>query len=363
MFFGRKKSQEKTPVTQEAIDGVVARAVAEGDMVNLAFAFSPNSPLRDVSPEVLDTPKYAYLRATPEARTPAFEEALRLASRADIQAHHREQLSSKRPAQLHAELVLALADNAVRLHKYTVAGQAYEKLRIREKMRDLFASEADRALDAGDTDKAAHGYRIATGLSYDYAAFPEPMPLVPNYQARALMLHAIYPRRSEDCVAMLPPQQQMQVALEYFLLDPALAARLLNKPLDLLADFLAALVRLRDPQWDAFAKRYREACDQVNRLAERLKEQEQQAQQSGNGTLQAEIAAQETGFRPEEVPAMLLGRGIERGEWWQYLKDLAYQHPAAVLFVARQVISKDQEILLPRYFSGGPLGKKLGLYA
>lgn len=363
MFFGRKKTVEKTGVTQEDIDGAIARAVAEGDMVNLAFVFSPNSPLREGSPEILSTPKYAYLRATPESRNAAFDQALMLASRAEIREHNREQLSSKRPAQLHAELVLLLADNAVRLHKYTVAGQAYEKLRIREKMRDLFASEADKALDAGNVDTAARGYRIASGLSYDYAAFPEPMPLVPNYQSRALMLHAIYPRKPEDCVAMLPPQAQAQVALEYLLLDPALAARLITRPIDLLADFLAAYVRQRDPNWDDFARRYREACEQVNKLADRLKTQEQQAGKTDNGRLQAEVAAQELGFKPEEVPAMLLGRQIERGEWWQYLKDLAYQHPASVLFVARQVISKEHEILLPRYFHDAPLGRKLGLYA
>ncbi len=248
MLFGRKKTVQTKTVSQDGIDGAIARAVAEGDMVNLAFVFSPNSPLREGSPEILETPKYAYLRAMPESRTPYFEQALALTSRADIREHNRAQLSSKRPAQLHAELVLLLADNAVRLHKHTVAGQAYEKLRIREKMRDLFAAEADKALDAGNVETAARGYRIASGLSYDYAAFPEPMPLVPNYQSRALMLHAIYPRKPEECVAMLPPQQQAQVALEYLLLDPALAARLLSRPTDLLADFLAAYVRQRDPQ-------------------------------------------------------------------------------------------------------------------
>jgi hypothetical protein len=263
---------------------------------------------------------------------------------------------------LHAELVLAVADNAVRLDKHTVAAQAYERLRIRDKMRDLFAAQADAALDAGDVELAAKGYRIAVGLSYDYAAFPEPLPLIPNYQTRALMLHAIYPRRPEDSVALLPPDRQMQVALEYLLLDPALAARLAHKPLDLLASFLAAFIRQRDPRWDDFVGRYREACDMVNAMAERLKQQEQQGA-GGDGQLRAEVAAQEADFSPREVPAKLLGRAIEPGEWWQYMKDLSYQHPAAVLFVTRQVVAKDQEVLLPRYFRGAALGQRLGLYS
>jgi hypothetical protein len=359
-MFGRKKSTStKAEVTQADIDGCIARAIAEGDMVNLNFCFSPNSPLRQESPENLQSDKYTYLRPTGE-RSALYDEALQLASRPDIQAHHKEQLSTKRPAQLHAEVVLALADNAVRLEKYTVAGQAYERLRIRERMRGLFTKEGIAAVDAGDMPRAARAFRVASGLSYDYAAFPEPLPLAPNYQSRALMLHAIYPRNPLDSVAMLPPDRQLQVALEYLLLDPALAAPLLEKPLETQADFLAEYVRQRDPRWDVFAQRYREAVDMVNAVAERMKQVEQQ--QGANSQLAAEIAAQEAGIKPEEVPAKLLGRNIEKGEWWQYLKDLAYQHPAAVLFVARQIVAKDTEILLPRYVRDAPLGKKLGLY-
>lgn len=361
MLFGRKKNTSgKQEVTQAEIDGCIARAIAEGDMVNLVFCFSPNSPLRQESPEVLDTDKYEYLRPA-QQKGAYYDDALRLASRADIQSHHREQLATKRPPQLHAEVVLALADNAVRLDKYSVAAQAYERLRIRERMRELFAQQALAALDAGDIPTAARGYRIAAGLSYDYAAFPEPLPLIPNYQTRALMLHAIYPRTPQESVAMLPPDRQIQVALEYLLLDPALSAQLLDKPLETKAAFLAEYVRQRDPQWEAFAQRYREAVDIVNKIAEHMQQAEQRP--GANAQLAAEIAAQELGIKPEEVPAKLLGRSIEPGEWWQYLKDLAYQHPAAALFISRQVVSKDQEIIMPRFVRDSPLGKKLGLYA
>jgi hypothetical protein len=97
----------------------------------------------------------------------------------------------------------------------------------------------------------------------------------------------------------------------------------------------------------------------VNQLADRLKEQEEAG--GKDGQLRAEVAAQELGFSPSEIPAKLLGRSIDRGEWWQYLKELAYQHPASVLFLTRQVISKDQEVLLPRFYRDAPLGQKLGL--
>lgn len=362
MLFGKKKEAVKTAVTPDDIAGAAARAVAEGDMVNLVFAFSPNSPLRQNSPELLHTAKYAYLRAQDGARTAAFDEALRLATRADIAEHNRLQLETKRPAQLHADLVLRLADNAVGLGKYTVAAQAYERLRVRERMRDLFAEQGDAALDAGDIERAAHGYRIASGLSYDYAAFPEPLPLVPNHATRALMLHAIYPKRPEESIALAPPERHMEMALEYLLLDPALASRLYNRPVGVMADFLAAYVRQGDDRWDVFAARYREASDMVNRMAEHMQQQARQGS-TDNGQLQAEVALQEMDFKPEEVSSRLLGRSIESGEWWQYLKDLAFQHPAAILFVSRQMVAKDQEIILPRFYHEAPLGKKLGLYA
>jgi len=359
--FGRKKTETKRTITQAEIDGCLAKAVAQGDMVNLKFAFSPNSPLRQESPEILESAKYAYLRPADGERDNAFQAALTLVSRSDIQRHHTEQLNAKRPAQLHAEVVLALADNAVRLEKFTVAAQAYEMLRIRERMREEYAKQADAALDAGDLSTAVRGYRIATGLSYDYAAFPESMPLVPNFQSRALALHAIYPKRPEDSIALLPPERQIAAALNYLLLDPELAARLHGKPADLLVKFITEYVRQRDPKWDEFVGRYREACELVREYADRMKQLAEQKQEAG-AKLREEIALQELGLDPKEVPAKLLGRTIEPGEWWQYMKDLVYQHPAAVLFVTRQVVSKDQEIVIPRFYQDAPLGRALGLF-
>ncbi|MBI1320585.1 MAG: hypothetical protein GC168_16805 [Candidatus Hydrogenedens sp.] len=360
-MFGKKKTETKRPVGQADIDACLAKAVAQGDMVNLKFAFTPNSPLRDESPEVLDTAKYAYLRPSDADRGGAYDQALALVSRPEIQQHHVTQLKAKRPAQLHADVVMALADNAVRLEKFTVAAQAYEMLRIRERMREEYAAQAEAALDQGDLNTAVRGFRIATGLSYDYAAFPEPMPLVPNYQSRALMLHAIYPKRPEDSIALLPPERQIPAALNYLLLDPELAARLREKPADVLVNFIAEYVRQRDPQWDEFVKRYREACEIVRDIGEKMKGIADQKQEQG-AKLREEIALQELGVDPKEVPAKLLGRSIEPGDWWQYLKDLVYQHPASVLFVTRQMVTRDIEIVMPRFYQNAPLGRALGLF-
>ena len=43
---------------------------------------------------------------------------------------------------------------------------------------------------------------IALGLQYDYAAFPEPLPAVPDYQERAPALHSVYPASTEQTLSL-----------------------------------------------------------------------------------------------------------------------------------------------------------------
>lgn len=358
-MFGKKQVQTKAAVSQETIDECVAKAVAEGDFVNLRFLFSPNSPLRAYSSEDITSEKYGYLRPS-DTRDAHYQDALKLSSTPQIQQHNKAQLEYRGPAQLHADLVLRTGDHALRLEKFTVAAQAYELLRIREKMREEFLSQADAALDAGDVARAVRGYVIGTGLRFDYAAFPEPLPGTPNYQSRALMLHAVYPQRPEDCVCLLPPKIHVQAALEYLLLDPQAAARLMERPEDQLLEFLVLLVETRDPEWSAFVDRYKGACDLLKEFGEALK-REQEENEDTTVSLEEEIEEQQDTRNPALIPAKLLGREIPNGEWWQYLKELAYQHPAAALFVTRQIISRDTEIIMPRYVKDSPVVTRLGL--
>ena len=75
-----------------------------------------------------------------------------------------------------------------------------------------------------------------------------------------------------------------------------------------------------------------------------------------------EEVAEQMGDDPMAVTQLLLGREIEGGEWWQYLKEIAYEHPAAILFIARQAIG-DQEILVPRLRGGSPVADRVGIQA
>lgn len=356
--MARTREIQKAPVSQETIDRCLAKAVAEGDIVSLRFLFISYSPLRAESTEDINTEKYAYL--VPDADGgPRFEDALALAKTPAIQAHVRVQLEKKGPPQLPSELVMRLADNAVQLGKFKAAAQAYELLRIRARMQQTFLDEADAALDANDIPRAVHGYRVAVGLDYDYAAFPEPMPAAPNYQSRAQILHAEYPRRPEDAVALQPPDRHVAIALGYLLLNVQIAARLEERPLDVRLAFLVELVNQLDPEWAAFAQRYRDAGRLVAAIGARLqKEASQRGQAAG---LAEEIKALQQEEDPADIPRVLLGRDIPDGEWWQYIKELAYEHPASVLFVVRQFVNKDLEIIMPRYASNSPVIEALGL--
>ncbi|MBP8129521.1 MAG: hypothetical protein KA184_08050 [Candidatus Hydrogenedentes bacterium] len=357
-----RKQEGKPPIDSATIDYALAKAVADGDIVNLRQLFAPASPLRTWSPENIYTPKYKYLLPSPEQEdTPLFREALEVAQDPNIAEHARAQLEKDGPPQLHAALVLALADNAVRLGKHSSAAQAYELLRIRPRMQEEFLRQGDAAFDNDDVQRAAAAYFIGTGLAYNYAAFPEPLPVVPDYQTKALILHADYPSNPENCIALQAPDVFVGSALTYLLLDAEAAARLDARPFEQRVAFLVSYVRLRDPEWDVFAARYREACALTEEFGRRLQRETAPVEDSGASGLAQEIEQQYAERDPCDIEARMLGRTIADGEWWQYLKELACRHPAAALFVARQTAGNDVEIIVPRMREDCPLAAPLGI--
>lgn len=347
-------SVESKSVDFELVASALAKAIYEGDFVNFRLIFAPFSPARTFSTENFDMPKYEYLLPDEEvSEERAYKDCLAEVRRLETKTHILRELDAKRPPQMPSNLLLMLADNAVRHGKYSSAAQAYEVLRIRAQMQNEFLEQADAALDKGDVATGAKGYAVATGLAYDYAAFPEPLPLTPDFQTRALMMHAEYPQTLAECVGMWDAEKLVKTALVYLLAGADMAARLDSRPLDFRVIFLKELVRHRDPLWAEFIEHYAAAGSVLKRFADRLRELE--AEQ----TLAQQIEAQ-LGEDPREISAALLGRTIQDGEWWQYLKELAYEHPAAALFVARQAVG-DLEILIPRHAPGSPVAKALGL--
>ncbi len=354
----RSANAVEKSVDMDLVAQALATAICDGDLVNFQALFAAYSPARQTSMEELEADKYTYLLPDDAQRSKAeFAAALDAVREETTWSHVQTELEANRPAQLHSGLLMMLADNAVREGKYSVAAQAYELLRIRHKMMDEFLRQADAALEAGDVSRGVRGYLVAVGLSYDYAAFPEPLPAVANYQAKALMLHGVYPTRPEDCIALQEAETHVSTALHFLLPDEAISARLREYPLDVRLKFLNTLVLHLDSEWDAFTVRYAEACELTRSFGERLK----RTAEPHSETLEEEIEEQQ-GPDPREIMVVLLGREIENGEWWQYLKELGYEHPAGVLFIARQVVG-DTEILLPRMLADSPVPRALGLAA
>jgi len=157
---------------------------------------------------------------------------------------------------------------------------------------------------------------------------------------------------------MQDPEAHVRTALSYLLRDSQASARLDARPLKARLAFLVELVGRLEPQWPAFATRYREASAMAREFGERL----ERGQTNGAGAKPslAEEIEEAFGEDPRGITAHLLDRTIAGGEWWQYLKELAYKHPAAVLFVARLAVG-DYEVLVPRYRPDSPLVAALGL--
>jgi hypothetical protein len=146
----------------------------------------------------------------------------------------------------------------------------------------------------------------------------------------------------------------LQAAFEY-LLAPDTAGALSERSESVRLEFLAELVRRQDAQWAGFLGRYEEAATLAAQFGDRLRAS------AGSLSLAEEIQ-RELGEDPRRIPATLLGHSIEGGEWWQYLKELAYEHPAAALFVARQAVG-DFEIIVPRRRPDSPVARALGIAA
>ncbi|MBX7256290.1 MAG: hypothetical protein K1Y02_07995 [Candidatus Hydrogenedentes bacterium] len=359
-LFRKKAVTAHKVVDYEKLAKALAKAVYDGDIVNFRLLFLPFSPAREESSERFESEKYAYLLPDADTEgTRAFRDVLALVKQDKIWSHILSELKANRPAQMPWELILALGDNAVRTGKYTSAAQCYEMLRVRPKLQEEFFVQADESLEAGKIDKAVSGYVVATGLEYNYAAFPEPLPMVLNFQTHALMLHGVYPEKPEDCVALQEPESFVRTALTYLLGDSRAAARLEGRPLNTRLAFLEQLVRYRDPNWPDFVHRYREACKKMTEFDKRISQAKSEA---GRGASLADEIAELLGDDPSTIPAMLLGRSIPSGEWWQYIKELAFVHPPSVLFVSRQLIGP-KEIVVPRYRGDSPVPRTLGLLA
>ncbi len=341
------------------LDESLAYAVAEGDIVNFKLLFVPASPFREDSPEDASTPKYDYLFPDNEAE-PRFQAALRLVKTPETAAFVREQLGRKGPPRLPWQLVLALGDNAARLGKYTSAAQAYELLRIRRRLQDMTLDKADARLTQGDIAAAVRGYRIALGLQYDYGAFPEPLPAVPDYHERAPGLHTVYPVTTEQVLAMREDNALCGIALQFLLPFGEFSGRFEQVAPETLLSFTAALIRALDQDWQEFVITFKKVLE-LTTAHEALFSKLNAFSAEALEVLSEELVNTELLSELRRISGLLAGVHGESHEWWYYIKAMAYHHPGAALFVSRQRLSAKEEIVIPRVRQDSRLAQELGL--
>ena len=354
----RAKNLQPTASNPDDIAGAIAKAIVDGDIVNFRQIFAGLSPARPDTVESLSDDKYSYLLpSSTERQHPEFQNALRAVQAPEMAKHIEGELTAKRPPRLPSELLMLLGDHAVAKGKYTSAAQAYELLRIRPSIQTRFLEAGRTALGEADAVRAVTAYLIGIGLDYDYAAFPEPMPLVLDFPRRALVLHAEAPRRPEDIIPFRDPEAFLRLGIEYLLGKSDQADEICEAPLATRVAVFAELVRRRDSDWDAFAKRFDEAATLEKEWNDRLREK-----MAGGQDLRmySQDLAEQLGDDPRRVPEILLGRTIPNGEWWQYLKELAYEHPPAALFLSRRLLGR-VEIIAPRLRLDNPVLAPLGL--
>lgn len=339
------------------LDRCLAFAIATGDSVNLRFLFMPASPFRQDSSEEINQSKYAYL--IPDEESAEMAEALKLVEQPEISRQVRAQLSKKGPPQLPWELLQALADQALRLGKYTVASQAYELLRIRRRMQEIFLDHADAALDGGAFYEAAQSYKIAAGLQYDYAAFPEALPSVLNYQENALSLHRNYPQTPEEG-AQSDDSALCRSILHFLMQGAEFLQRLDGHDPKVVLQLTVEVIRCLDPGWEAFVSAFQESLVIVAPFAKQFERINSYTQEALEVLLE-EIFTDEQKETLRGLASLFAPGAPEGEEWWLTMRTLAYHHPGAVLFVRRQRLSATEEILIPGVVADSELARLLGL--
>lgn len=352
-----EETRTEKVIDDSLLDRCLAAAIATGDIVNLRFLFMPASPFRVDSSEDISQSKYAYL--LPEEENKEMEEALQLVQQPEISRQVRAQLEKKGPPQLPWQLLQSLADQALRCGKYTAASQAYELLRTRRRMQEIFLDQADAALDRGAFYEAAQGYTLASGLQYDYAAFPEALPAVLNYQEKALSFHGSYPLTTED-EATTDDKVLCRSSLQFLMQGAEFLQRLDVREEKELVQFTAEVIRCLDPEWDSFVSAFHESLALVEKYEPLFKHINSYTQEALEVLLE-EIFTDEEKEELRRIAPLFAPGAPEGEEWWLTMRTLAYHHPGAVLFVRRQRLSATEEILIPECSRDSELARLLGL--
>jgi hypothetical protein len=205
-----------------------------------------------------------------------------------------------------ATILEETAKEAIACGKFAYAEDAYRLLGIKKEMVALYAQTAEQFLRNGKPKHAAISLFVAASIDD---------PIGPHYQYLGPELHAECRTRPQQCVTALSADPLLDAAIRFLLPHEQFVDRIesLIKP-EHKKQIVGALAASRDLDLPGLVSNLRAAVAELSRVE--------------NGT-------------PDDygsiMPA-LLGRAIESGEAWQYLKDFCFEHPLGALCVCIKIV-------------------------
>jgi hypothetical protein len=284
---------------------VMANAVATGNMFAFHDLFAKIREFAGdgaVTPALLD--KIAYLLPTEETTGSAeYDAAKELVARHDGGGE-----------SVHAAVLEETARRAVLLKKFAYAEDAYRLLGIKKEIVALYAQAGEHFLHEGKPKHAAMAFYVAAELD---------RPAGPHFHYLGPQLHENCMHEPEKCVTTYSEEELIDIGIRFLISNESLAERLLAaaEP-EARREILAVLAFARDMDFDELVKNLREAVEVVSGIDD---------------------------GRPDDyspVGVTLLGRTCGADQWWQYLREFAFEHPFGALCVCVRFV-RQTPVLVP----------------
>lgn len=274
------------------------------------------------------------------------------------------------------QILMQIAQNALRFKKFSFASKAYDELGKKEQVISDYIKEGDSLLGEDKIQQAVENYLITTKLAYDYK-----QTFGPNFQQRGLQLHADCISHPTNCItASTDIQTITDEGIEYLLNNHQIAEKLRQQPLPVKKSLLKVLAQLQDSNYPAFVENYKAAVQKLKETTqdyeegkisddfrtEEVQEAEEQHKSGGLSDEGLEMIKQKKLLEDNwgkvlDVQQTLLGRAIAEDNFLQYIRELLWEHPVSALVVCIKYEHQPRPVVIPAMQDSTSLMGLLGL--
>ncbi len=274
------------------------------------------------------------------------------------------------------QILANIAQNALRLKKFSFASKAYDELDEKEQVISNYMKEGGSLLEGDKIQQAAESYLIAAKLAYDYK-----QRFGPDFQQRGLQLHADCMNQPEKCItASTDIQNIIDEGIKYLLDNQAIAEKLLQQPQPAKKSLLKALAQLQDSNYHAFAENYKAAVQKLKETTQdyeegkisdefRMEEVQEAEEQHKSGGLSSEELEnikqkkllEDNWEKVLDIQQTLLGRAMVGDNVLQYIRELLWEHPVSALVVCIKYEHQPKAVVTPAMQNSTSLMELLGL--